>query len=115
MGVNSTMFKRRFERVSFFCKLELTPLPHGAPAPAQATDLSLGGVGAVAQANLQVGQLTTVTFYFNDPAHGELQDQAVGRVVHFDADVDSNKIGIQFLSPLSEVEHPRLIDRLSRI
>ena len=107
------MQTRRFERVSFFCKLELTPLPHGAAQPAQSTDLSLGGVGAVMKANLQVGQLTNVTFYFNDPAHGEIKDQTVGRVVHFDADTDSNRIGIQFLSPLIESDHARLVDKLA--
>jgi c-di-GMP-binding flagellar brake protein YcgR len=103
---------RNYQRVSFLCKLELTALPDGTPQPARSLDLSLGGVGAITQAVFPVGQLLRVLFFFKDSAQGEIQDQADGRVARFAADAEANTVGIQFLSPLNEAEHPRLVGKL---
>jgi c-di-GMP-binding flagellar brake protein YcgR len=109
------MRPRNYERVSFLCKLEVTALPGGVPQPTRSTDLSLGGVGAVTTSTFPVGQLVTVRFFYSDAAHGEANDKVLGRVVHFEADVDANKVGIQFLNPLSDAEHPQLVTRLASV
>jgi c-di-GMP-binding flagellar brake protein YcgR len=103
---------RQYERVGFLCKLEITPIPGAKPQPARSLDLSLGGVGAMTQAVFPVGQIVTVTFFLRDSVGGEVQDPVVGRVAHFGADEDANRVGIQFLQPLSDTEHERLVNRL---
>lgn len=103
---------RTSERVHFSCRLEVASATGGVPQPARAIDLSLGGVGAVTSAVFSPGQVVTVAFYRRDPTHGEIADRVIGRVAHFAADVDANKLGIQFLEPLKETEHPELVDRL---
>ena len=103
---------RQYERVGFLCKLELSELPDGEPQAARSVDLSFGGVGFVTQSAFSVGQLVTVTFYFKDVSHQEARDQVVGRIAHFSADVDANRVGVQFLRPLTEAEHPLLAAKL---
>jgi hypothetical protein len=103
---------RQYERIGFFCKLEVTAIPGGTPQPACAVDLSMGGVGIIMQAVFSVGQIVTVTFFLSDSVCGEVQDPVVGRVAHLQADTDANRVGIQFLQPLSETEHERLVKRL---
>ncbi len=103
---------RRYGRVGFMCKLELAGATGDAPQPAQAIDLSLGGVGAVTSAVFSPGQMVTVTFFHRDPTHGEMVDRVLGQVTNFSADVDANKLGIQFLQPLNEAEHPALVGKL---
>ncbi len=103
---------RRYERVGFLCKLELTAIPGGIPQPANSLDLSLGGVGVITQSVFPIGQLVTATFFLSDSVRGEIQDPVVGRIVHFAADVDANRVGIEFLAPLTEKEHHRLVGRL---
>ena len=103
---------RQYERVGFLCKLELSEMPGGAPQAARSVDLSFGGVGFVTQSPFSVGQLVTVTFYFKDVSQNEVRDQVVGRIVHFAADVDANRVGVEFLCPLAEAEHPLLAGKL---
>ena len=103
---------RKYERVRFLCRLEVAAIPDGEPRPASSVDLSLGGVGVVTQATFSVGQLVTVTFFLADSTSAGIQDPVVGRVAHFSADVNSNRVGIQFLQPLKEKEHERLVGRL---
>jgi c-di-GMP-binding flagellar brake protein YcgR len=106
---------RQYERVGFLCKLELTAIPGGKPQPARSLDLSLGGVGVVTQSVYPIGQLLTVTFFLGDSICGEIQDPVVGRIVHFAADVDANRVGIHFLQPLTETEHRKLVNRLVNV
>ena len=103
---------RQYERVSFMCKLELTALSGGPAQPARALDLSLGGVGAVSQAAFSVGEMVTVAFFLKDSTRGEIKDEVTGRVARLAADVDANTLGIQFLNPLNEDEHARLVHKL---
>jgi c-di-GMP-binding flagellar brake protein YcgR len=103
---------RRYGRVEFLCRLDIAALPDGVPQDARALDLSLGGVGLVTAAVFPVGQLVTVTFFLGDSNSYEFRDPVVGRVAHFAADVDSNRLGIQFLTPLADADHERLVRRL---
>ncbi len=107
-----SMELRHYERVGFLCQLELTPVPGGAPRPGRSLDLSLGGVGAVTQSSFQLGQMVNVAFCFKDSNQIQVRDEVAGRVVRLAADVDVNQIGVQFLSCLTEAEHPRLMRKL---
>lgn len=106
---------RRYERVAFPGKLELTAMPGGAPQPARSLDLSLGGVGAITQSVFPVGQLVTTTFFLKGASEEEVEDQVVGRIVHLSAAADANTVGIQFLYPLTEAEHPGLVCKLMSV
>ena len=103
---------RQYERVGFLCQLEIAPISGGKPHPARSLDLSLGGVGIITQSVYSIGQVVTVTFFLSDAERGAIQDPVVGRIAHFAADIDANRAGIQFLQPLTETEHQRLVSRL---
>ena len=103
---------RKYERVGFMCKLELTAVPGGTPEPARALDLSMGGVEVSTQAHFSVGEMVNVSFFLKDAAHGEVKDDVAGQVARLVADVDANVLGIQFLNPLTEAEHARLVAKL---
>jgi c-di-GMP-binding flagellar brake protein YcgR len=103
---------RRYERVSFFCKLELASTSHGEHWPARALDLSLGGVGVVTDAYFEIGESVNVRFFLKDSRQEEATDEVMGRVARFAADQDANEIGIQFLEPLTDAAHPRLVRKL---
>ena len=103
---------RQYERVGFLCKLELSEVPSGEPQAARSLDLSFGGVGLVTQSSFSIGQVVTVTFYFKDVTRREAREQVVGRIAHLAADVDANRIGVQFLQPLTDAENPLLAGRL---
>jgi c-di-GMP-binding flagellar brake protein YcgR len=107
--------QRRYERVGFLAKIELSAATDGAVQAARSVDLSLGGVGAVTKSVFSPGQMVTVTFFLKDTKGGEVKDQVPGHIVRFHADVDTNVVGIQFLSPLSEAEHPALVGKLMRL
>jgi hypothetical protein len=103
---------RKYERVGFLCRIELTVLPEGVPQAARSIDLSLGGVGVITQAAFSVGQMVAATFFLTGPDDGEAKVRVIGRVARLAADVDANVLGVQFLSPLTEAEFPRLVDKL---
>ncbi len=101
---------RTYERVGFLCHLELVVLPDGVPQPASSLDLSMGGVGVITQAGFSVGQLVAVTFFLKGP--DEAKVRVTGRVARLAAGGDANVLGVQFLSPLTEAEFPRLVGKL---
>jgi c-di-GMP-binding flagellar brake protein YcgR len=107
--------QRRYERVGFLARLELSAATGGAAQTARSVDLSLGGVGAVTKSVFSPGQMVTVTFFHKDAKGDEVEDRIPGHVVRFHADVDTNLVGVQFLSPLSEAEHPALVAKLVRL
>ncbi|HZU36820.1 MAG TPA: PilZ domain-containing protein [Gemmataceae bacterium] len=106
------MERRRYERVNFFCRVGLTTLPGAPVREGRSTDISLGGVGLTTGGQFAVGQPVTVTFYLRDPRQGEVQDQVPGRVVNLKADMDGNRLGVEFLEPLDERRHPLLVRKV---
>jgi c-di-GMP-binding flagellar brake protein YcgR len=104
--------KRRYQRVEFLCEVALTALPAGRPVSAWSIDLSMGGVCLIAQSPLMPGQLVTVSFLLKHTAQGKLVDHVVGKVMHFRVDGDANQLGVEFLEPLNESQHPELMKRL---
>jgi hypothetical protein len=105
---------RRYGRVGFLGRLELTA-PRGEPQLARSLDLSLGGVRAITKSTFSMGEVITVAFILKDEAHCEVRYEVHGRIVRLRADVDANTVGIQFLKPLNDVEHPRLVGKLMSI
>jgi c-di-GMP-binding flagellar brake protein YcgR len=105
---DGTVDRRRYERVNFFCRVSLATSP-GAPArEAQSTDISLGGVGLTTTGQYALGQVLTVTFHVRDARRGEVQERVAGRVVNLKADLDGNRLGVEFLEPLDERRYPLL-------
>lgn len=109
------MDQRRYERVEFLCRVALAVLPGGSPSEGRATDLSLGGAGILTPCSFQAGQTVAITFFLRDRAQKEVKSQVVGRVVNLRADVDVNRVGVEFLEPLDEKKHPALVKRLMEL
>jgi c-di-GMP-binding flagellar brake protein YcgR len=109
------MQRRRYERAPFFADVTLRAFPNGPSVPARTLDLSLGGVGLVTGAAFTPGQLVSVTLYLVDSAKRSTKVEVVGRVVNLNADVDANRLGVEFVEPLSAAKTPELVDRLQRI
>jgi hypothetical protein len=106
------MDRRRYERVPFHCRVTLTPAPQGRAVAGQAIDISLAGAGIMTPATFQTGQVVTVGFLLRDRRQREVVNEVVGRVVNFKADHDANRVGIEFLTLLSEGQQPELARRV---
>jgi c-di-GMP-binding flagellar brake protein YcgR len=107
-----SMDRRRYERVPFNCRVTMVPASRGAAAPGQATDISLGGAGIMTAASFEKGQVVTVSFLMRDARQQEVINEVVGRVVNLRADYDANRVGVEFLEPLSEHRQPELTRRV---
>ena len=105
---------RRYERVPFFAEVTLRTAENARLLPARTIDLSLGGVGLVTTAALEPGAHVTVVFSISD-AGAKRTVEIIGRVVSLDADSDANRVGIEFLEPLSVSRAPELVNRLQRM
>jgi c-di-GMP-binding flagellar brake protein YcgR len=108
----AVMNKRRYERVSCLCDVTVSVLPGGTAIAARCLDLSLGGVGLITQNTFQTGQVVALTFFLKDATKKEVRERVTGRVVHLRADVDANRIGVEFLEPLQGSQCPVLMYRL---
>src|SRR5262249_39494719 len=100
------MQRRRYERVPFFADVTLRALPNGPSVPARTLDLSLGGVGLVTGAAFTPGQSVSVIFDLVDAAKRSTKFEVVGRVVNLNADLDANRLGVEFVEPLSAANTP---------
>ena len=106
------MERRSYERVGFLCRVAVAVRPEAAPIEARSIDLSLGGVGLATSAALPVGQTVVLTFFLKGARQEEVRDQVQGRVVNLKADLDCNRVGVEFLEPLHESRHPALVRKL---
>jgi c-di-GMP-binding flagellar brake protein YcgR len=106
--------RRRYERVPFFADVAVRMVQGGPSLPARTIDLSLGGVGLVTVAALVPGTDVIIIFSIPDAA-GKRTTDVVGRVVSLSADSDANRVGIEFLEPLSKSRTPELLRRLQQI
>jgi c-di-GMP-binding flagellar brake protein YcgR len=107
--------RRRFERVQFFCEVQLTALPEGKVYTARSLDISLGGVGLVVQTGFKPGQKVAVSFLLGDKPGAEIGNRVLGRVANLRADADANLIGVEFNEPLSQAANPRLFGKIMDI
>ncbi|HEX4132267.1 MAG TPA: PilZ domain-containing protein [Pirellulales bacterium] len=104
--------RRRFERVPFFCKVQLTAHAEHLSVEAHTCDLSLGGVKVAAPVALPTGSNVSLDFSLADKAGDKTIENVDGRVMRCDADVEANYLGIEFTRPLSAVGTPHLFQRL---
>ncbi len=58
--------QRQYERAAFYCPLRLMALPDGPAVAGTAFDISVGGVGVVANVFLERGRTVHVHFRFSD-------------------------------------------------
>ncbi|HEY1602006.1 MAG TPA: PilZ domain-containing protein [Pirellulales bacterium] len=107
--------RRRFERVPFFCDVSLTALPDGPTFEAHSFDISLAGVGLAAPRALAPGCMVTLSFTLRDGSGKETVNKVSGRVARCDADADVNRLGVEFLEPLSASASPQLMRRIMKI
>lgn len=104
--------QRRFERVAFFCPLQLTVLPNGPTVPANSFDISAGGVGVTAAVFLERGKDVRVDFHVKNGSHEECVESVLGRIAYSWADEDGNRIGIEFLETIRKSAQPGLMEKL---
>lgn len=107
--------RRRYERVSFFCDVLLSVLPDGPTFPAHCVDISLGGVGLTATTAVEPGHTVTLAFKLKTSAGKEIVNRVSGCVARCEADYDGNRLGVEFLEPLSEATSPQLVARIMKI
>ena len=110
--------KRRYERALWFCPVQLTVLPDGPVAPASALDISLGGVGVIANIMLERGVAVRVQFHIRNGKKEPIKESALGRIAYFRADEDSNRIGIEFFDTICESTQPtltKILDNMSSV
>jgi c-di-GMP-binding flagellar brake protein YcgR len=107
--------RRRFERVPFFCDVALTVLPDGPTIAAHSVDISLGGVGMTIPSAVEPGRTVMLAFTLRRTSGGNAVNRVSGRVARCDADSDGNRLGVEFLEPLSESTSPQLVERIMKI
>jgi c-di-GMP-binding flagellar brake protein YcgR len=107
--------RRRYERVPFLCEVTVTTLPGGTPVRARSLDISLGGLGLISPIAIEAGHLVELSFLVKDAARKEVREHVAGRVVNLRADIDGNRIGIEFFEPLSQAKNPVLVGKLLNI
>jgi len=107
--------RRQFERVAFFCPLQLIALPEGVAVPGNSFDVSMGGVGITAETSLERGQAVCVRFHLKNGPNGARDEEVLGRVAYARADEDGNRLGIEFLQPIRASTHPLLAQTVENL
>lgn len=105
--------RRRYERVEWYCPLQLTALPDGPVIEGESFDVSLGGVGVATNVMLQRGQAVKILFHIHNGAKPSVDEEVLGRVAYSRADEDGNRLGIEFLEPIRESAFPALAKKLN--
>ncbi len=106
---------RRYERVTFFCEVELTARPYCDTVLAYTCDISLGGVKLASPVTLPMSATVTLGFSLMNRAGERDIENVTGRVVRCQSDVDTTYLGIEFAAPLNEETNPLLTKRLMNI
>ncbi|MBU4273155.1 MAG: PilZ domain-containing protein [Planctomycetes bacterium] len=107
--------QRRYERVAFFCPLQLTVLPDGPTVSANSFDISAGGVGLTAAVFLERGKDVRIDFHVRNGSIEETDECVLGRIAYSRADEDGNRIGIEFLETIRESAQPALTRKLDML
>lgn len=110
----STSERRRFIRVPFLQPVTLT-LADGRTIAARTTDISNGGVGTLCRASPRLGDQVVVTFRLKDLRHRKSEEHVPGRVVNFQADLDANRVGVEFNDVLHPSVFPVLVGVVGRL
>ena len=107
--------QRRFERVAFFCPVQLTVLPDGPTVPANSFDINAGGVGVTAAVFLECGKDVRVDFHIRNGSIEKTDECVLGRIAYSRADENGNRIGIEFLESIRKSAHPGLMRKLNML
>jgi uncharacterized protein YuzE len=108
------MDTRRFERVRFFCPVNLMILPAGSPVTSHSIDISLRGAGIATRARVATGQEVALDFVLKGPSR-MVTERVLGRVVRFQAESDGNIVGIEFWRALEAASQPILLRRVMAV
>ncbi len=99
--------QRRYERVPFIRDARMSD--GSAKFAVTTTDLSEGGCGIFSSRPLTIGDAVTIEITTNDAGSHE----PVSAVVRFvRAEIEGNRIGLEFASPIRRETHPTLADSL---
>jgi c-di-GMP-binding flagellar brake protein YcgR len=109
------LVQRRYERVAFYCGLQLTALPNGPTIPARSLDISVGGVGITSDTLLNRGQTVRVRFHLHNESDEWTDEDVLGRVTYSCADENENRMGIEFLETIQESTKPALAHQLNAL
>ena len=104
-------WQRHYERVPFFCPVEVAVLPDGPTVPGHSFNISLGGVGVTLNALLEPGQDVCISFQLRHGSEKCVEESVWGRVANFESDVDCNRVGIEFLGGIGQ-SHQRLLSQM---
>ncbi len=116
MAVERTIHEQRhYERLPFYCRLQLTILPNGPVVSARSFDISAGGVGITTNILLNRGQSVRVRFHLPNGLYKRIREDVVGHVAYSCADEDGNRIGIEFEETIQESRQPVLAQKLSTL
>jgi c-di-GMP-binding flagellar brake protein YcgR len=108
-------WQRRYERVPFFCPVEVTVLPDGPTVPGYCFDISLGGVGITLNIVLEPGQDVCIAFQLRHGSAKCVTESVWGRVANFKSDDDCNRVGIEFLGGISHLHHLQLTTTIASL
>ena len=101
-------WQRRYERVPFFCPVDVTVLPDGPTVPGHSFDISLGGVGITLNTLLERGQDVHISFQLRHDSEKCDEESVLGRVADLESDADCNRVGIEFLGGIGQSRQPLL-------
>jgi hypothetical protein len=107
--------RRRYERVAFFCPLRLSVLPDGRTVPGYSFDISIGGVGLMADITLERGEIVEICFLLKNHRNEDTTESLTGRVAYSCADEDGDRIGIEFLEPIRVSAHTLLARTINNL
>lgn len=107
--------RRRYERVSFFCPIQLRVLATGETVQGNSFDISIGGVGITTRKMFDRGEMVSVQFQLHNGTKPAIEEEILGRVAYSLADEDGDRIGIEFLETVNEGKQPELTRRLNKM
>jgi hypothetical protein len=107
--------QRRYQRVAFYCGLQLTVLPNGPTIPARSFDLSVGGVGITSDLLLNRGQAVRIRFHLRNGSKEWTDEDILGRIAYACADESGNRMGIEFLETIQKSTKPALAHALNTL
>jgi hypothetical protein len=106
---------RRYERVAFYCRLQLTVLPNGPVGPGNSFDISIGGVGITTALLLECGQQVSIRFYLHNGRSEEVHADVLGQVAYCQSDENGNRVGVEFLAPIQNATQPVLAKKINSL
>jgi c-di-GMP-binding flagellar brake protein YcgR len=107
--------RRRYERVTFLCRVKIAPASGGPAVEAWTTDISLGGVGISSPTIFPVGTTMSLSFIFQDPKKGEIVERVIGNVMNATSNIDGKFLGIAFAERITEAMAPRLTAKIESL